>query len=359
MKHLILIARIAAAAGHSAFQAEGIACAGYIAGNFVLSAQPGSSGTCSVCGTMVLDAGNGPGDIRKTAAAYFESGKCPYCGYNTVHLGCAISSLRQVNCRGCGEAICLKFAELDALVECIRKGGADSVDADGHFRALNGLEQMGHCLAILTLYSYDTTTDELELLKRFANKIGGAGEADTKYPNIEYAISCIAWVRSIFHANASELVILLMDAHMLAVALPILDMVITPYFIAQAKKAQTLVLIKLLAGYRGAFTRASSILLERIVSLTNFVGALQIDKSEIKDLLAELVRSDSCAAIRHLIGRYRFSHRLWEDEACAIIEQYAVSCAYSDETFLPLLMFLVNGNAGVIPNKLKISQLKC
>lgn len=353
MRCLILIRYIAAAATHSAAYVGDAACPGDGMHAVGPAAQPG---VCSVCWAGVFDTNTntGAGDLWSNAETYFNSGKCPHCGRSTVHLGCALSSLYQVNCHGCNGAVCCRFDELDRIIEQLRNGDAETVSTEALRSSLGDLEPMEHSLMILTFHSYDMTISELLSLKKFVGNANGVGAC---YPNVVYVINCIIWSKSIVHMKANEMAALLADAQALAVALPILGMAITPHFIAEAKEEEIVALIKLFAGHRGANAGISGALVKKVIDLTDIMRIVRFSNDGIKDLLCGLISSNSCAAAKHLIGRYRFGHWLANDDVCAIIEQYAAACIYDDEAFMSLLVFLVNENVDVVSCEHYMMQL--
>lgn len=345
MKGIILIRCIAAAAEQFAAHGSGAVGLGCAAGIAVFTKQPGIDGVCSVCGAEALSTSIGAGNIWNDNGAYLSSGRCPYCWRNTVHLGCALSSLSQVKCHSCGRAICHRFDELDALIEKLREGTADSIsDYICHY-ALIGLESMEHSLIALTLRSYDPTADDLELLENFIGGVCSRSGMGMRYPGTMYMIDCIKWIKSIAYMQADRIITSLANVQTFDIALPMLDIAITPYLIAEAGEGQIIALIMLLAGYKGASPVASDALVMKIVDLADIAATLQFGEHDIRGLLCGMISSGNCAMIRHLVGRRRFGHKLEDDSICSIIEQYAASRSDDDRAFMPLLVFLLGGDA--------------
>lgn len=353
MKHLILIRCIAAAVAQLFTSIEDAVDLESIRDVSAFIEPPGSNGICSICGMEVLGISTDMGDIRKDPDAYFNSGRCPRCGYNTVHLGCALGSLHQIGCYSCGEIVCKRFDELDVLIEHLRNGNTQLINDFVCYCALNGLESMEQSLIVLTLRSYNMTAGELESLKRFAKKMGGACP---HRPNIVYAVDCIVWVERVAHMQTSEMVTFLADTRALAVVLPILDTRITPHVIAQARGKEIMALIKLFAAYRGVNAGISGIMMEKVIRITDAVSAVRFSSDNIKNLISGLIGTGCCSMIKHLVGRFQFSHQLLEDDVCMLLEQYIAAYIYDDETFMPLLVFLVNGYADDASCKQYLSQ---
>lgn len=308
-------------------------------------------GACSVCGMEVLGGSTGLGNVWNDANAFFDCGKCPFCGWNTIHLGCALGSQYQVNCCNCGGAICRRFNELDVFIERLRSDNGELVNDHIYYCALDGLKSMEHSLIILTLRSYDMTIDELAVLKNSARRGGMC------YSNVTYVADCIMRVKSVARAQIREIVTFTANARALAVVLPILSSVVTPHFVAEAGEEQTETLIKLFAGHRGANAGISGALAKRVIDLADILGSVQYTNNGIKALLYGLIGSNSCSVVKHLIGRHRFSHQFTDDNICAIIEHYTASCAYDDEAFVPLAIFLVSGDNDIASIKHKIQRL--
>lgn len=306
---------------------------------------------CDACREELPSNSIDAGDILVGTAMNSNSIRCPRCRANFVHLKCALTSLSQVKCCSCGEITCCRSAELDAFIEQLRCGNIDSEDAGAIRHALDGLRSIGSSLLLITLDSYDMTIDELESLSKIV------GDAGAGYQGIRSTVDQISEAKAAFCAPASETVATLMDANALAVALPILGAAITPHFIAQAKEEQLVSLIVLLAGYKGANADLSNALVKKIIKIINILSTIQFSDYSISRILNEMIASGSCAMVKHLVGRHRFGHRLKDDDACAIIEQYSATCTYSDETFTPLYMFLINGNIDEIPNEHWIQRL--
>lgn len=310
--------------------------------------QPAARSICSACEKALLDshAETLPGAVADPAGV-----RCPCCGIFFVHFECASKGLSQIKCRGCERTICCKSAELDELLERLCSGEMDAEDADIGRRALDDLKSIGNNLMLATLHSYDMTADELRLLN------GIVGSAGTGYQGVMDVVNQIIGLKTIFSIHADEIVASLAGMQALDINLLILSAVITPNFIAEAKMGQIVALIRFLAGYGGASAGASGALAKKIIDLANAVGTVRADDDTIKELLSGLISSGNCAMIEHLIGRHRFGHRLTDDDVCAILEQYAASCAYDDEAFMPLFVFLVNGNISVMPSKHRLQRL--
>lgn len=96
---------------------------------------------------------------------------------------------------------------------------------------------------------------------------------------------------------------------------------------------------------------------EKIIDLVDTVRPVQFSDNGIMQLLHGLVGSGNCIMIKYLFGRHRISHHLTSADACAIIERYANGHAYSDEAFLSLLIFLINGYAKVESGKRRLQEL--
>lgn len=227
MRYFILIKYITAAAEHSVACIDKAVCT---KDDAQAAEQPGGGGICSVCRTEALCANTATGDVWNDASAYFESGACSFCGCNTIHLGCALSTFSQVNCYSCGRAVCGRFAELNELIEHLRRDDTEPANAETSLHALNSLESMGRCLAALTLHSYDMTVDELASLKKIIEKIGAS------HPNAMCMATCIIRIKSISRAQTSESFACLTDVQTLAVGLPIFGTMITPHFIAEVRE---------------------------------------------------------------------------------------------------------------------------
>lgn len=312
------------------------------------SMQLDNSGTCSMCGTKTVGTENAAGDIWKDNDAYYDGGRCLHCGYNTIHLGCALSSLYPIKCYSCGKDICCRFYELDRFIEELQTGCAESTDIENFIYALNRLESMPRSLIVSTLYSYDMTVDEVNSLRKFVGRMGDRCNMSTQYPNIIDTVDSIIRIKTVFRARTEIIFNFLADARAFAIALPLLRIMITPYFISKADEKQIMKLIKSFASYRGVYTSLSKILIRKTVDLVDIEKFKSFSNDSIKNLLCDLIDSDSCAAIKYLVGRRQFSHQLTIEEACAIIVQYSHKGAYKDEAFMPLLIFLINGyiNAG-------------
>lgn len=341
MKYLILIKCIIAA-NHLAVYPEDAAHAN----NF--PEQPAIYSRCGVCEALLLDSRIDLGNAEATAVAGLGSIACPRCGADFVHLRCASKSLSRIKCHGCGEITCCKTAELDSFIEQLRSGGTDVGDIGICRRVFDNLESLGCSLIIMPLYSYDMTVDELRLLKMAAGIC---------YQRVLEAIDNIIKAKSVFYAQNSKIISSFAGMQNLTAVLVFLGSTITPNFVAEAGEEQIVVLIELLAGHRGAGASISGALAQKIISLADIVRGARLSNSGIKKLLGGLISTDSCAMAKHLVGRHQFGHQLTDDAICAIVEQYAAACAYSDETFVPLLIFLVNGNINEIPNEHVLQRL--
>lgn len=248
MKYLILIRCIAAAAEQPA--------------GCPAATEPFSYGEiCSVCRTEAFGANTCTGDIWSDANAYFSSGKCQRCGHNTIHLGCALGSLQQINCYNCGEAVCHGFRELDELVKNVRNGCAELISHRICNSALNGLESMEHSLMVLTLRSYDMTVDELGWLENYVKNAG------TCYPNTVRMINHSMWIKSVAYMPFWEVLAMAADAPTLGVVLPILGILITPQMVARAKEGQIIAAINSLASYKGCCASVCSALVKKSLIL--------------------------------------------------------------------------------------------
>lgn len=342
MMHLFLVRCIMATVGRSA------ANPGDCAHTFGLSELPAVRSICSVCEDEVSD---NCVDAQTGIAAALNSIRCPRCGANFVHLKCAPRSLSRIRCHGCEESVCCKTAELDAFIEQLRNGNTGPEDIAASRRVLDNLKSVGCNLMIITLHAYDMTVDELNLLKKATR------EAGAYYQDIMAAADHIIKVRNISCTQADGIVALLTDMHDITAGLLVLDTMITPHFIAQASNGQIIALIKLLAGYRGVCADISCALVKKTISIANMLRIVQFSNYNISHLLSGLIKSGSCAMVKHLIGRHRFGHQLTCDSACFIIEQYAASNCYSDEAFIPLLVFLINGSTDRKSSKHRLQKL--
>lgn len=254
-------------------------------------------------------------------------------------------------CRTRSSAIHFRLEELNGLVRQLRTGKAGTIDPDIKWRVFNGLELTDHDLITLFLSAYNMTLDELTLLKNMAESMG----AD--YPAVTTSINSIAKVVNIFSMQPEALLASLLDAWVFAVALPILDTIITPFLIENMGKEQVIALIKLAAAHRQAIFASCDSLVKKIIGISNAMSEGQFGNDDIQELLSELIKLNGCDLTKHLLGCHRFSHKFVYDDMCAIIEQYAINCTYSNESFLPLLAFLVNGGKAAMPFKDKVAEL--
>lgn len=318
------------------------------------------SDACSICETVFFNNKNtADGDVLNTAGAYLDGEECPHCGHETIHLGCALTSSLPIKCHHCRESVCCRSAELDEFVRQFRAGSIKTgpVNRDAHLRAFSGLDSMSRSLIVLTLHSYDMAIYELKLLQGLVEKIGNAINTNRRYSNLICTINSIVWIKSVISAQFDgDLFELVTDMRQFALALPVLDTVITPCMVRKASEEQIITLIMYLAGYEGIYTKSSDALIKKIIELSNIMRVVEVKDSIIKELLNDLIDKDKCNLIKYLIGRHCFSHRLTDKDVCAIIEQYASKCAYKDETFVPLLAYLVNGYTNRFITRNKTSE---
>lgn len=306
-------------------------------------------GTCSICKTAIYTTNELTENVWDADDAYLEKGSCPHCGYNTIHLGCALGSLCPISCSSCGREVCQRFDGLDELVKQFRNGVLTPTEmemhprAQAHLGALGDLETMQHSLIVLTLYSYSMTAGEIELLKMLVEDANDQYGVGARYPKIIYAIDGIQWIESVIRIRfIDELLNLLMDRRAFAAALPVLGTVITPRLIAKASEEQMIALIEFLAGYKGVHSTSRNALLMKITDTIEIVRFKQFKNDSIRELLMDIIESDSCAMIKYLVGRQRFGHQITEEEACALVEQCALRGTSEDEC-VPLLIYLANG----------------
>lgn len=314
--------------------------------------RPDTCGICSICKTKTLcsirrmklfGAENATGDIWSIRSAYYDSGRCLHCNYNTIHLGCALGSLYRIKCYNCGKDVCRRFHELDRLIDELWSSDVKSKDVEAFIYALNELESMQQSLIILTLCSYDMTADELKLVQKFAKDVGKMNNKGTQYPNIISTIRNIVWIKTTIRVQADEFFIFLRNTWAFAIALPVLNTIITPHLIANASEKQIMEIIEVLAGYRGVHAVLSNTLLKRIIDFADTEKTAPFTNNSILCLLYNLIDSNSCAVIKYLVGRSRFSHWLTNDESYAIMLRYAFKDSYEENAFMPLFIFLVNG----------------
>lgn len=313
--------------------------------------QPAIRNICRERGAEFPGCHGGAGDAPIDAAIDLSSVRCPICTADFIHIKCAPADLSQIKCCSCDRVIYCKAAELDMLIEQIRRGSIGPEGSGSVHRILDGLKSAGHNLMFIILRSYDMTVDELSSLKSIV------GMAGASYRGVMHAIDQNIRVKAIYRMQASAIAASLANTQALATALPILDTVITPNFIAMASKKQIVTLIKMLVEYKGTNVDACGTLMKKIVDLTNIVSMVQFSDADISELLGDFICSGQCAMIKYLVGRYRFSHRLTDANICAIVKQYVLMCAYSDETFVPLLIILINGNISDFSLKHRIQKL--
>lgn len=343
MKCLILIGCIVASLEQSAMCSDDAMDTGDATADGA-HAQPAICGICGVCEAGLYD-------CSADATSHLKNIECPECGANFVHLECALKGPFQIRCSGCKKTVCCKTAELDAFFGQLRDGRIRPEDVGADCCALDALVAIGSSLMSTTLHSYDMTADELKLLKNIADKAGAT------YHEVVEIVEQLIKLKAVLYMRAGEIVASLKDAQALSAVLLIVGIAITPNFIADAKQRQIMALIGLLASYRGFGASISNALARKVIDLADIVRNVPFSNDNIKNLLVELINSDSCAVVKHLVGRHRFGHQLTDDDICAIVERYAVRCTYSDETFVPLLMLLVGGYAGIMACKPRLQRL--
>lgn len=345
---LILIKCIAAAVEHSAEHSSDTTG---IANSAEAAVMPAIRGICGVCERELPASHTDAEGAQPGTTTYSSDLQCPLCGANILHLVCALQCPSQIMCRNCGQAIYCRTAGLDSFIQQLRHGDLNTMTTGAHRRALDVLKPIGRNLMIMTLCAYDMSNDELNLLSEIALSAG----AD--YQEVVETIRHITEIKDILRAPTGKIIARLTNMQTLATGLLILEIAIMPHFIAEANEEQVIALVELLARYREVSAHASGALLRKIVDLIDTVGSVLFGNNDIKRILQALISRGSCAMIKHMVGRYRFSHQFTYNDTCFIIEQYTTACTYSDETFIPLLIFLVNGNAGAMASKYKIRRL--
>lgn len=326
------------------------------AGEFLM--QPNAPGICSVCKTEVFSTNENMGNGAQST--FFRGGKCPHCSYNTIHLGCALTSFSPIECHSCGGLVCRRSPELDAFVigRC-RSKSSQHIGINEHLDALRYLDSMDDSLQVLTLYSYDMTKGELLFLKDAMKCVASLNGMGKHRLNIISNLDSIIQIKHLVYIQPDHLLAILakMQSIAFAIVLPMLETIITPHFVAQAGEEQTMALIKLLARHKGVNAHICDALVKKITTLVDIIGKGSFSNDGIKNLLSALISSDSCAMIKHLIGRHRFSHQLMDSEICDIIEQASAIYPDNAEASTPLLMFLISGNTTILPSKFQIELL--
>lgn len=159
----------------------------------------------------------------------------------------------------------------------------------------------------------------------------------------------VDWIDPVARMHIGELTDSLADWRRLTIALPVLDAVVTPQFVARASGEQAVALIRLLAGHSGFNVGLSAALVEKIIYFADIIKARWVSDDSIKKLIYELISDGKCAVLKHLLGRHCFCHKFSVEEACEILEEYSSKCMCSDESFVPLIAYLVLGYASEIP----------
>lgn len=319
--------------------------------------QPDACGTCCMCRKNVYNVESASGDVWGKDDAYLENGKCPHCGYNTVHLGCALGSLFPIKCYSCGKDMHQRSSELDVLIIQLQRREVTSKNARAHLSAFDSLESMQHSLIVSTLHTYDMTADELGSLNAVIKYLNNGNSENTRYPKIVHMVSSLQWIKFVARAHAMrELLDLVTDSRAFAMALPVLGIVITPHLIAKATESQIMMLIEFFGGYKGFYTEFWGCLINRVANLFNIVRTVPFNANGTERMLNNLIDLDGCAVIKYLLGRRNFSHWLANKKICAIIERYASKCTYRNETFVPLLIYLINGHT---TNPFMTKRFKC
>lgn len=318
------------------------------AGDFI---QPIVPDLCSVCNTKLFPGDADAKGINDKVPAKLDAVICPWCQNSIVHLECALVNLSYIVCQSCGYTIYFRFDELGGLVQQLCTGEAEMVDMGTRESAFNILESMGQGLAALSLFTYNMTIDELIMLKQMAIS------TNKYYPNILASIDFIIQINTISCMFIGKLVSPQINVQALAAALPILHAVITPYFIEHACNEQVVALIKTVAGLRRVNDVICGEIIKKIVDISNVMGIKLLGNNNVRNLIHGLIDLNSCDMIKHIIGRYRFSHRFVDSDVYYMIERYMFENTYCDASFMPLLVFLVNGNIAVTSSKNKILQI--
>lgn len=304
---------------------------------------------CSVCRGAVCGAGRATGDVWHDDDAYYDGGKCQFCGSITIHLGCALGSLHPVSCSSCGSGMIRHLDSLDKLIKQLQMGRMAFENAHAHLCALDALEAMDHSMIVLMLRPYDLTDGELESLEEFTKSMSGT---EGRYSKTLLMIISMQWVKSVISIQfPNDIFDFVIDTREFAIALPFLDIVITPFFILKASGNTIIELIKFLAHYKGPCTNTRNALMIKIVDLVDIKKTTPLKKDLIMNLLADMIKSGSCLMIKHLLGRYNFCHKLTDNEVCAILEQYALKYDYDEETFMPLFAYLANSHTSTFSVK--------
>lgn len=299
--------------------------------------QPPFRDACDICKMEIpRDAINAQGEAFTKKINVI---RCSWssCRHGLAHLECVPNDLAKITCHVCRYVTLLRREELSKVVQGVRTGSIESISILDQQMAFNTLELMDDDYIAMVLALYYMSYEELKSLESI---IAGTGK---DYPKVIMRIRCLALAYDLHYMRPHELLEVISNPQSLAAVLPDLYAVITPYFIKNINSEQIITLISQIAAQRTANITLRNNLIEKIAYLTDMLSENIFYRADIQNLILRLIASNSCDVLKCLIGKVKFVHSLLEFEIFKLVDRYARSgYEYSDATFVPLLVYLMN-----------------
>lgn len=301
---------------------------------------PALCDTCNICKKRMSFDGASAGDKNDYSLSY-NIIKCSGlgCRQSIAHLECVFMNIEQIACHACGYIMNLRPAGLGWLIQKLHAGEAEFVGTDTQQDIFNSLESMDSSLIIATLAFHFMTIDEIKILKLMVGKAG------MHYPKITAQLDSLILAFHFRCARIGTLLEAISVPQPLVGFLPIIHTVITPCFIRHTNNEQIVALIALFASYWKYNAAYFDSLIKKTVDLFNMACQQPLSNKNIEDLVYELIKSNSCNMLKHLLGRASFTHTLSYSTMHNILAQYIISGhEYGDTSFIPLFIYLNNGS---------------